>query len=369
MQRRTTILLVLLALCTSLLPVRPAAGQPPSDEALIARVEALVAKTLAKPGAVGFSIAIARGDHVVLSKGYGRADLENGVPATDASLFRIASITKQFTAAAIMRLAERGKLSLDDDFTKYVEFPTHGKTVTIRHLLTHTSGIKSYTDVPGFFETGAALDLTPEKVLEPVRNLPLEFEPGTRWAYSNTGYHLLGMIIEKVSGVPYARHLHDEFFAPLKLTHTRCDVGRDVIPGRARGYGMADGSLVNAPYLSMTIPYSAGGLLSTAGDLVQWQLALIGGKVVSPDSYKQMTTPARLSDGSATQYGFGLFTSEIDGHANVMHGGGIPGFNSILAYFIDEKLSIAVITNSPDASAGTLAAEIARESFAEKPPR
>jgi D-alanyl-D-alanine carboxypeptidase len=355
-------LLILLALTITLLPIAPAAGQPPTDEALIARIDSLATKALAIPGAVGLSIAVARGDKVILSKGYGKADLEHGVPATDASVFRIASVTKQFTAAAIMRLVEQGKLALDDDLTKYVDFPTHGRTVTIRHLLTHTSGIKSYTEIPGFFET-TTRDLPPERVLDPVRDLPLDFEPGTRFAYSNTGYHLLGMIIEKVSGVPYAKHMQDEFFTPLNLRRTRYDVASDVIPGRARGYGVINGVPTNASYLSMTIPYSAGGLLSTAGDLVQWQLALNSGRVVSPDSYKQMATPATLSDGSSAPYGFGLFISDVDGRPNLMHEGGIPGFNSILVHFTNEKLSIAVLSNSPAASAGQLAAEIAREAF------
>ncbi len=363
LQRRTFLSLIALVLGTTLLPPRPAAAQAPTDEALIGRIDALAAETLAHPGAAGLSIAVARGDRILLNKGYGQADLELGVPATEASVFRIASVTKQFTAAAILRLAEQGRLALDDDFTKYVDYPTHGRTVTIRHLLTHTSGIKSYTDVPGFFETGTALDLPPEKVLDPVRNLPLEFEPGTRWAYSNTGYHLLGMIIERVSGVPYAQYLQDQLFTPHDLVHTRYDVRSALIPGRARGYDVIDGAPANAPYLSMTVPYSSGGLLSTAGDLVRWQLALVSGQVVSPDSYAQMTTPATLADGSSTRYGYGLFLSDVDGHPNFMHEGGIPGFNSILVYFTNEKLSIAVLSNSPTASAGQLAAEIARAAF------
>lgn len=363
-------LTALFILGIALLTPRHAAAQDPSpdEEALIARIDVLAAHALSEPGAAGLSVAVARGDRVILSKGYGKADLENGVPATEASVFRIASVTKQFTAAAVMRLAEQGKLALDDDFTKYIDYPTQGRTVTIRELLNHTSGIKDYTDIPGFFET-VALDLPPERVLDPVRNLPFEFEPGTRWAYSNTNYHLLGMIIEKVSGVPYAKYMQDEFFTPLGLVHTRYDIASEVIPGRARGYGVIDGAPANASYLSMTIPYSAGGLLSSAGDLVRWQLALIGGKVVSPDSYAQMTTPGRLASGSATRYGFGLFMSEVDGHPNFMHEGGIPGFNSILVYFKNEKLTIAVISNSPAASAGLLAAEIALESFGTKEPR
>jgi D-alanyl-D-alanine carboxypeptidase len=364
LQRRTQhFLIVLLALGITLLPQRAVAAQALTDEALAARIDALAAQTLANPGAAGLSIAVARGDKMILDKGYGKADLEQQVPANDATVFRIASVTKQFTAAAIMRFVEQGKLALDDDIAKYVDYPTQGKTVTIRHLLTHTSGIKDYTEVPGFFETGTARDLPPAEVLDAVRNLPFDFEPGTRWAYSNTGYHLLGMIIEKVSGVPYAKHMQDEFFTPLHLAHTRYDVGSDVIPGRARGYDVINGAPANASYLSMTIPYSAGGLLSTAGDLVKWQLALIAGKVVSPASYRLMTTAAKLSDGSATRYGFGLFLSDVDGHSNFMHEGGIPGFNSILVDFTNEKLSIAVISNSPAVSAGQLAAEIARAAF------
>ncbi len=368
MRRTLSFLIVLLALSIAHLPSGIAAAQAPTDDALIAKVDALAAKTLARPGAAGLSVAVARGDRIILRKGYGKADLELGVSATEESVFRIASVTKQFTAAAIMRLAERGKLALDDDFTKYIDYPTHGKTVTIRHLLNHTSGIRNYTDIPGFFETGTARDLRPEEVLDPVRNLPLDFEPGTKWEYSNTNYHLLGMIIEKVSGTPYAKHMLDEFFTPLSLAHTRYDTASDVIPGRARGYGVINGATVNASYLSMTIPYSAGGLLSTASDLVQWQLDLIAGKVVSPDSYRQMTTPTKLSDGHTTPYGFGFFMSDVDGHPNLMHEGGIPGFNSILVYFTKEELSIAVISNSPAASAGRLAAEISREAFGVKLP-
>lgn len=353
---------VLVTLSIAPVPLRLAAAQAPTDDALIARIDDLAAKELAKPGAVGLSVAVARGDRVIHEKGYGKAALELGVPATDANVFRIASVTKQFTAAAIVRLAEQGKLALDDDITKHIDYPTHGRTITIRHLLTHTSGIKNYTDVPGFFET-VSRDLPPEKVLDPVRDLPLDFEPGTRWSYSNTNYHLLGMIIEKVTGVPYAEHMQEEFFTPLNLRRTRYDVATDVISGRARGYGVINGAPVNASYLSMTIPYAAGGLLSSAGDLARWQIALRDGKVVSKESYRQMTTPAQLSDGSSARYGFGLFMSDVDGHPNLMHEGGIPGFNAILVYFTNEQLTIAVISNSPAASAGLLAAEIAREAF------
>jgi D-alanyl-D-alanine carboxypeptidase len=361
--RRIPGLVALPALGLAFALLRPAAAQAPTADPLIAHIDRLAGEALAVPGSAGLSIAVARGDHVILSKGYGKADLELDVPATEQTLFRIASVTKQFTAAAILRLIEQGQLALDDDITKYVDFPTQGRTVTIRHLLAHTSGLPSYTDVPGFFERGLARDLAPAAVLDPVRNLPFEFEPGTKWAYSNTGYHLLGMILEKVSGRSYARHMQDEFFKPLGLLHTRFDVASELIPGRARGYDVIDGAPVNAAPLSMSIPFSSGGLLSTAGDLVQWQLALRSGKVLSPASWQLMTTPGKLADGSETRYGFGLFLDGIDGHPNLMHEGGIPGFNAILVLFTHEDLSIAVLSNSPAASAGQLAADIAREAF------
>jgi D-alanyl-D-alanine carboxypeptidase len=359
---------VLAVLCLGLQGPRSAAAQAVADEVLIARIDALAAKTLAQPGAAGLSIAVARGDTIILGKGYGQADVEHGVPATDSTLFRIGSVTKQYTAAAIMRLVEQGKLGLDDDFTKYVDYPTQGKVVTIRHLLNHTSGIKSYTAVPGFAETGCALDLPPAKVLDPVRELPFDFEPGTKSLYSNSGYHLLGMVIEKVSDVSYARYLQDEFFTPLNLVKTRYDVGSDIIPGRARGYRILEGKLANAAHIGMTIPFAAGSLMATAGDLVAWQLALVAGKVVSLDSYTQMATSGIVADGTPTGYGFGLFLRDLDGRPRVMHGGGIFGFNSTLEYYPEEKLSIAVISNSESVTSGGLAKAIAREAVGVQSP-
>lgn len=335
-------------------------AQAPTDEALVARIDELAARSLSGPGAAGLSVAVAVGDRLILSKGYGMVDLEHGVEATDASLFRIASVTKQYTAAAIMRLVEQDRLGLDDDLTKYVDYPTHGRTVTIRQLLNHTSGITDYTVLPAPDGRTINDDLPPEKVLEAVRDLPFDFEPGTGRAYSNTGYHLLGMVIEKVSGVPYADHLQDEFFTRLGLARTRYDVNSDVIPGRARGYRLLDGRTANAAFINMSVPFAAGSLMASAGDLVAWQLALVNGEVVSRESYEQMTTRATLADGSRTEDGFGLKLHDFEGHARVMHEGGIHGFNSILEYYPEEKLSIAVLSNSESVPSSLLAREIAR---------
>lgn len=339
--------------------VQAAASQVPADEALVARVDSLAATALCVPGAAGLSVAVARGDRMVLDRGYGFADLEHRVPATEATLFRMASVAKQYTAAAIVRLAERGQLGLDEVFTKYVEYPTHGRAITIRHLLNHTSGLKSYTDLTAH-QPPVAGDVSPEEVLADVRDMPLEFEPGTGWAYSNTGYHLLGLVIERVSGVPYAEFLAREVLGPLGLARTRCDVESEVIPNRARGYRLLDGRTANAAYINMDVVYSSGSLLASAGDLVSWQLALAGGRVVSPESYREMTTPATLADGTPTDYGFGLRVRDLDGHRGITHSGGINGFNSVLTHYPDDGLSVAVIANSDSVAAGPLAVQIAR---------
>jgi D-alanyl-D-alanine carboxypeptidase len=363
-------LAVLIAVCAApIAGALPALAEPPasaamSDEALIAKVDAIAARALSRPGAAGLSIAVSRGDIVILSKGYGLADLEHKAPVTADTPFRIASITKQFTAAAIMRLVEQGKLSLDDDFTKHIEYPTQGRTVTIRQLLNHTSGLKSYTDVPGFAENGTGKHLKPSQVLDPVRELPFEFEPGSKWAYNNSGYILLGMIIEKLSGKTYAEHMQEEFFTPLGLTNTRYDDQSALIPGRARGYQLGPKGVRNAPYLSMTVPYAAGSLISTAGDLLKWQRALATGKVVSPESYTLMRTPGTLTDGSSTHYGFGLQVGGIEGRTSILHGGGIPGFNSMLALFphenSDEAVGVAVISNTAGVPAGQVSQDVAK---------
>lgn len=338
--------LILVFLCsTSAAP----AQSPPSDDALVAKVEALVADALKAPGAVGLSIAVARDDRLLLDQGYGMAEVEHGAPADAETLFRIGSVTKQFTGAAVMRLVEQGSLSLDDDLTTFLpDYPTQGHAVTIRHLLTHTSGIKSYTEIEQLMERDSAIELTHAELLAYFKDEPFAFAPGERFAYNNSGYYLLGMIIERIAGKPYAAHMQEAFFTPLGLTRTRCDSNSEIIAGRAQGYRLVNGEVVNDRHLGMSVPGAAGALLSTAGDLVRWQLALGSGKVVSPESYAQMTTPGVLSDGKPTGYGFGLVMDELDGRRRIQHGGGINGFASTLSHFPDDGVTIAIISNSED---------------------
>lgn len=361
MHRYSLSVFALLGMClTYVMAAQLAAAQPPSDAELISRVDELASAALQQPGAVGFSVAVARGEKIIIAQGYGLAEAEHDVPADADTMFRIGSVTKQFTAAAVMRLHEQGKLGLNDDMNKFLpDFPTQGHTVTIRHLLTHTSGIHSYTSDGEFMLKRTGLELSHDQLLAEFIDDPFDFAPGERWAYSNSGYYLLGMIIEKVSGKPYGQYMHDGFFEPLNLHRTRYDSTPDVIKNRAQGYRWEDDKLLNDISMAMSIPGGAGALISTAGDLVRWQIALANGHAVSEESFKHMCTPAALSNGKTRDYGFGLVMKEHRGHRYVGHAGGIFGFNSTLQYFPDDQLHIAVISNSQDVSSGDLLNEIA----------
>lgn len=348
-----------------ILTSRGALAAPPTDAELRAAVDGIAQESLEKPGAVGLSIAIARAGQVVVEAGYGLAEVEHRVPADGQTTFRIGSITKQFTAAAIMRLVEDGKIDLDAPFSDYYpHFPNPDDKITVRHLLTHTSGIKSYTEVREFWDEGVSRELTPAQLLDYVRDAPPAFEPGAQWAYNNTAYYLLGPIIEEAAGMSYADYLQQTFFDPLELTRTRHDSNTDVIPNRAQGYLFDDVELHNDRLIGMANPGAAGALIASAGDLVRWSIALHSGHVVNDDSYEQMITPFILTDGSSTGYGFGLGIGDAHGRPAIQHGGGIFGFNSQLTYLVEADLHVAVISNSMTRS-GAVAAEIIREAMAD----
>ena len=348
--------LLALALCAA---VAPGAQSPPAaalDPALAAKIDALAAERLSAPGAAGLSVAVAQRGKLLHAKGYGSADLELDAPANEATMFRIGSVTKQFTAAIVMRLVERKELALDDELSKYVpEFPLQGRRVTIRQLLTHTSGIKSYTELTDAWRKVWPLELTHAELLALVEGKPFDFEPGADFRYSNTGYYLLGMVIEKVTGASYAEALEKELCGPLGLVRTRYDSNRDLIKNRAQGYAFDEGRLVNDQPLGMAQPGAAGGIVSTAGDLVRWQMALTSGKVVSPESFRRMRTSTALPNGHDPCYGFGLRVGEWNQKPRIEHGGGIFGFNSILLWLPDEDFHVAVISNGEELRSEELA--------------
>jgi len=338
-------------------PAAPAA----SRAELVSRLDSLSSTLLAAGTAVGVQVAVVRGGDTLLLRGYGLADREARRATTLDQRFRIGSVTKQFTAAAVMRLAERGKLSLDDDLSRWVPaFPLKGHRVALRQLLNHTSGIPNYTESP-VEDARAADDMTPLEVVGLVARDTFEFAPGTRLSYTNTGYALLGLVIERASELPYAEYVRRELFAPLGLRHTSYCPSRPQGAEWASGYAPHDdGVIVSAEYLSMTHPYAAGALCSTVGDLVAWQHALAAGRVVSPASYARMTTPETLASGERLTYGYGLVVIQYLGHRLVMHEGGINGFSASLLRFPDDSLDVVVLCNTERSGSGVLAQNLAR---------
>jgi D-alanyl-D-alanine carboxypeptidase len=337
-------------------------SQSPAAQAggeLTAEVEAYVRADMGKRRTPGLSIAVVRDGKVVLTKGYGFADLEHRARATPATVYQLASVTKQFTGAAVQMLIEDGKLALSDAVTKHLpEVPAAWSGVTVRHLLTHTSGIKSYTNLPSFM-TMARKDFSKEELISLVREAPLEFQPGEKWAYSNTGYFLLGMLVEKASGGSYGEFLEKRIFEPLGMTSTRVNDLREVIKNRAQGFTARGGRILHGEYLSPTQPFSAGALVSTVEDMAKWDAALYTDRVLTKGMRDQAWTPEILKDGSSTHYGFGWELDVVNGHRQVSHGGGIPGFSTNITRFVDDRLTVIVLANSDNANAGSLARGIA----------
>jgi len=337
-------------------------AQQPSKDVVATRVDSLAAAFLANTHTPAISVAVLRGSDTVVMKGYGDASVELHRPATAATVYRIGSITKQFTSAEIMRLAERGRLSIDDPISKYLpDVPTHGQTITIRRLLNHTSGIHNYTAEPAWRQTWGQ-QLSPRQIVAFVDHDSLDFKPGDRWSYSNTGYVLLGMIVEKVTGETYANYLQHDLFKPLGLTQTSYCPSRPNDPTFADGYAAGAGSAKPAEFLDMTHPHGAGALCSTVRDLVKWQRALMGGRVVNAQSYALMTTPDTLNNGRPLTYGFGLSAGKLGTHRQIGHNGGINGFTTASFYYPDDSVNVVVFSNA-DAGPDALAVNVSRAVF------
>jgi D-alanyl-D-alanine carboxypeptidase len=335
-----------------------AEAQRPTRAALQRTVDSLVADALTEGPVAAMSIAVVRGRDTIVMKGYGLADVENDVRASAQTVYRIGSITKQYTAAAILQLVEQGRLSIDDSIGKHLTtIPAGWRRVPIRQLLNHTSGIPSYTSAGPRWATRMRLDLPHDSLIGIIANDSMDFASGSQWRYNNTGYYLLGMLIERITGRSYADVVRDALTTPLGLRATMYCETRPIIKRRAQGYQVGpDDKLVNADPLSMTQPFSAGALCSTVGDLVAWQRALAAGRVVKPASYVAMTSPEKV----AATYGYGLVMDSLGGRLRVQHGGGINGFNSMLQYYPADTLSIAVLANTNGPWADRVANNIAR---------
>jgi D-alanyl-D-alanine carboxypeptidase len=319
------------------------------------KVDAYLKSEMTKRHIPGVSLAVVRDGRLILARGYGQADVELSVPVMHDSVFRLASVTKPFTAMAIMMLVEEGKISLDEPVAQYIpDIPSAWGKVTVRQALTHTAGLVDYLRVPGW---SWRQELTQAEFLRFTSGAPLLFESGKRIQYSNTGYYLLGILIEKVSGKPYAQFMSERLFKPLQMSATRLDTLSEMVPNRVKGYVFANGMLQNAEYTSLTWAYAEGGIISTAVDLAKWDAALYTEKLVKRASLEQMWTPARLNDGKAAiigdngagkpnYYGLGWYISEYKGHKIILHPGNKPGFSSTFTRFMDDKLTVILLCNS-----------------------
>jgi CubicO group peptidase (beta-lactamase class C family) len=325
-------------------------------------ISVIAKRALDRPIA-GISIAVARNGVIVDSRGFGFADVGRQTAARSTTIFHAASVSKYIEAAVVLQLVEQGRLSLDDDIMKYVpEAPTHGRRVTIRQLLTHTSGLFNYTALPDA-DANEARDLSHAQVLDLIKDRAPDFDPGTSWRYSNTGFYLAGMAVERVTGMTYAAYLRERVFAPLGMTSSSLCTVYDTVPDLAHGYDVRGGGLVPAAPATWTIPFSAGGVCTTAEDLVKWQQGIDAGRIISTARVAEMRAPTTLADGTHLDYGLGTRLGSLQGHAVIGHTGSGNGFSTVLETFPADRLTIAVLTNTESARAATIAAAIARSAL------
>lgn len=344
-------------------PVAACPAIPPTGVGVIpSELDEIFTRAIEKKVSAGFVVAVARDNQMLFAKGYGESDFERSEPVTPDRIFKVGSITKEFTAAAIMRLAEQGKLSIDDPVVRYLpNFPI--RTITIRELLNHTSGLRSYTNEIFQLREGRIKRTAAQMLDYILAQDGLEtFAPGSQYRYSNSGYYFLGAIIEQISGRSYNQFVQENFFTPLGLAHTSVDIDEAIIPGRVKGYDTAPEAPLgfsNATYLSPSAAGPAGAVQSNAADLLCWQQALLAGKVLTSDTVTQMSRPGK------GDYGLGLMTRRTQtGVVSVGHGGAINGFHSYLFSYPDRKLTFVILANTsraispllPDFEAGLLKA-------------
>lgn len=350
----------LLALALTTLVATDAAAQ--TGRTLAERLDSIAGSGVLANRAVGTVAVVVQGNDTLLIKGYGRANVEWDVPMPADAMFEIGSVTKQFTAAAILQLRDEGKLSLDDEITKWLpDFDMRGNTLTVRRLLDHTSGLVGLTEMPEFDLLVWNQRFPRDSAYALIKRYPFQFPTGTAQMYNNSAFWLAGLIVEKASGMTYEDYVEQRIFAPLGMTRSMyCNSGESV-PRRANGYSVQNGVIRRAPTNVHTWPFAAGSLCSTAGDLVTWVNALHGGKVLSPGSYREMITPATLNDGTPLRYGMGIGVGKDSrGLTYIGHGGSVSGFTAEAGWYPGAQLAVVVLTNSGGSiDAGDVAGELA----------
>jgi len=311
-----------------------------------------------QPNAPGASILIAKDGKAIYKKAVGMANLELNVPLSTDNVFEIGSITKQFTAVSILMLEEQGKLKVEDEITKYIsDYPTNGKTITIHHLLNHTSGIKSYTSMESFMKN-ARTDMTPTELIDVFKNEPMDFDPGEKFLYNNSGYILLGHIIEVVTMQSYEDFIEKNIFTKLGMKTSYYGSMKDIIKNRAYGYQDRNG-FVNADYLSLTLPYAAGSIMSTVDDLLIWQNAISANKLIKRSSLEKAINGSTLSNGEKIPYGYGWSQGSVNGSDTYEHSGGIFGYTTNGIFLPQEDMYIIALSNCDCSNVGEISTKIA----------
>jgi D-alanyl-D-alanine carboxypeptidase len=315
------------------------------------KVDDYVRQQMKQRGMPGLSLAVVHHGTVVKAQGYGVASLELSVPASPESVYEIGSISKQFTAEAVMLLVEEGKIDLEAPLTTYVsDLPAAWSAITVRHVLTHTSGLKDWETDIGF---SYHVNYAPRDFIALLAKYPLDFAPGTRWSYTSSGVPFLGLAIAKVSGRPYTDFVTDRIFKPLGMAATRFKHNGDIVPNRADGY-MPDGDrLRRGEPLRPDIIAPNGGILTTVLDMARWDAAFFGGRLVRPESMAKMREPVRVSDGQTYTHGFALFMDRFNGHRMAFHPGTtVAGYSAVFYHFPDDELGVIVMTNLNDGAFG-----------------
>jgi CubicO group peptidase (beta-lactamase class C family) len=306
------------------------------------------------PNEPGAAIIISKEGQEIYAKGFGLANLELEAPMTSDMIFRLGSITKQFTAVSILILEERGKLNIKDDIRQYLsDYPNHGKVITIENLLTHTSGIPSFTSFPNIHEIEQS-NLTTSEILDLFKDKPLQFEPGERFSYSNSGYNVLGAIIESVSGTTYEEFIETEIFDKLGMQNSFYDHPEEVVKNKILGYNKDSLGYRRADYMTMCAPFSAGGLRSNVHDLAIWNQAIHEGKLISVENLARAFMPFKLNSGELSDYGYGWVSDSFMDHQLYHHNGGIFGFSTSGFYYPKEDIYISILSNNTSSNPGYL---------------
>lgn len=320
-------------------------AQTKEEKKLIKSIDELISNRLNRI-APGAAILVSKNGQLLYERGFGLANVELNVLVKPNMLFRIGSITKQFTAVAILQLMEKGKLSLSDSIQKYMtDFPWKGHTITIENLLTQTSGIPDYLNFELNLPNPFRIDLSTKQIIDSIKKQPLSFSPNSKFDYSNSNYFLLGNIIEQVSGIPYPTYLRQEIFEPIGLTQTYYDEPHKIIPNRVNGYEKKDTNYINADFISMSTFFSCGGLISTTEDLNKWNNSLNNEKLLKKETIEKAQQPFKLSNGNYSEYGYGWFIRNLEGSKTVEHGGNIFGFRAAEIYLPSEQIFVTGLFN------------------------